>query len=459
MLAENYCRGSSFERPSCAVFDSTGQIDLEPCNIPFCQKQQLFRYSQPCATNEQCQNFLPNTICQNLRCVCRNGYEWDGDDKQCLGRILQVNGKRHDNKEDTASPERSKSQPSVEHDTERRSQEAPQKLRPKEEDRSQTSSLIFKGLGMDFTKCRYSIRGAEYIGKINTTASGKTCQRWDMSFPHVPVEAASHDEDFPDGSRTLAENYCRNPNLDSSPWCYTTDPEVEWEYCDVPSCRKVNDADSTRETGEDSEPNQYQIGYQNEDDLIFLNLGFLAPFGCRNTARGKEYIGSMSRTVSGKRCQRWDASGPHEPSGNARRDENFPDGSRSLAKNYCRNPDSSSGGPWCYTSDPDIRREYCNIPYCRRGSFFTFGQDCTTSRECHTAFTTGIFNKKWVNFRSTSQEEFRKYLQSTPREEFGKCFQSTPKEEFGKCFQSTPKEEFRKCFQSTPKEEYARYSS
>ena len=37
---------------------------------------------------------------------------------------------------------------------------------------------------------------------------------------------------------TVAVNFCRNPDpWDSSgPWCYTTDPYVRWEYCDVPFC-------------------------------------------------------------------------------------------------------------------------------------------------------------------------------------------------------------------------------
>merc|ERR1712096_214726 len=33
-------------------------------------------------------------------------------------------------------------------------------------------------------------------------------------------------------------NYCRNPQTDlkTKVWCYTTDPEVEWEFCPVPIC-------------------------------------------------------------------------------------------------------------------------------------------------------------------------------------------------------------------------------
>ena len=27
--------------------------------------------------------------------------------------------------------------------------------------------------------------------------------------------------------------------------------------------------------------------------------------------------------------------------------------------NYCRNPDNEPEGAWCYTTDPDVRWEYC----------------------------------------------------------------------------------------------------
>lgn len=39
--------------------------------------------------------------------------------------------------------------------------------------------------------------------------------------------------------RGLEKNYCRNPDNDKSPWCYTTDPSVRWEYCSLKKCTDV----------------------------------------------------------------------------------------------------------------------------------------------------------------------------------------------------------------------------
>lgn len=37
-----------------------------------------------------------------------------------------------------------------------------------------------------------------------------------------------------------SENYCRNAGgEESSPWCYTMDPNVRWQKCDIPLCGKA----------------------------------------------------------------------------------------------------------------------------------------------------------------------------------------------------------------------------
>jgi len=75
----------------------------------------------------------------------------------------------------------------------------------------------------------------KYRGSISVTESGETCQAWDSQSPH------SHTYD-PDnyqgeGLRGRNNNYCRNPNQDrDKAWCYTENPSIPWEYCDVPYC-------------------------------------------------------------------------------------------------------------------------------------------------------------------------------------------------------------------------------
>jgi len=45
---------------------------------------------------------------------------------------------------------------------------------------------------------------------------------------------------FADGSVSAANNYCRNPDDDPiGLWCYTTNPSVRWEYCDIPICGQL----------------------------------------------------------------------------------------------------------------------------------------------------------------------------------------------------------------------------
>jgi len=86
---------------------------------------------------------------------------------------------------------------------------------------------------------------------------------------------------------------------------------------------------------------------------------------CKSTAEGSDYRGSKNTTVSGRDCQSWSASWPHEPNSDVI-DSNFPDGSVAAAGNKCRNPNPSfDEGVWCYTMDPDKRWELCDVPICQ----------------------------------------------------------------------------------------------
>jgi hypothetical protein len=88
-------------------------------------------------------------------------------------------------------------------------------------------------------ECKTTEKGEEYNGTTSTTVHGYTCQKWTSQSPH------KHDEwkVFPDGSAEAAGNYCRNPDgSGDEPWCYTTDEDTRWDYCDIALCES-SDAD------------------------------------------------------------------------------------------------------------------------------------------------------------------------------------------------------------------------
>ncbi|KAL2777444.1 hepatocyte growth factor isoform 5 precursor [Daubentonia madagascariensis] len=78
--------------------------------------------------------------------------------------------------------------------------------------------------------------------------------------------------------------------------------------------------------------------------------------------KGGSYKGTVSITKSGIKCQPWNSMIPHEhsflPSSYRGKD---------LQENYCRNPRGEEGGPWCFTSNPEVRYEVCDIPQCSEG--------------------------------------------------------------------------------------------
>ncbi|XP_063435531.1 plasminogen-like [Mytilus trossulus] len=167
-------------------------------------------------------------------------------------------------------------------------------------------------------ECIQNQLGIDYTGYVNTTDTGRTCQAWSDSYPHshhLPEKLADD------------QNYCRNPDSQPyGPWCYTTDPNIRWEYCTVPFC------------------DGFEISAKPDQD-------------CRMDQQGKNYTGTISKTILGQKCQAWSSLVPNQHRYSIKMADQ---------ENYCRNPDNEEYGPWCYTTDPDTKWELCDIPYCRK---------------------------------------------------------------------------------------------
>ncbi len=126
---------------------------------------------------------------------------------------------------------------------------------------------------------------------------------------------------------------------------------------------------------------------------------------CKSNVTGVEFRGtSFTKTTSGRTCQKWDQDSPHNHTWNDNPNRILTFAlqgeliswipakqkatlgvwfahivwlmmaplwsscdiliSSSLQVNYCRNPDNKPHGPWCYTTDPNKRWEFCGVPKC-----------------------------------------------------------------------------------------------
>jgi hypothetical protein len=75
------------------------------------------------------------------------------------------------------------------------------------------------------------VKQIDYRGNISITENGRTCQKWDEQSPNVHYWLSI---DYPNAD-IHDNNYCRSPDGEW-PWCITTDTNILWEYCDIPSC-------------------------------------------------------------------------------------------------------------------------------------------------------------------------------------------------------------------------------
>lgn len=80
-----------------------------------------------------------------------------------------------------------------------------------------------------------------------------------------------------------------------------------------------------------------------------LNISCFVLEPCINATQLKDqHLGTKSTAISGRICQNCSVQSPHRHGGGAEGNPNF-----------CRNNWGWEGGPWCHTTDPNVRFEAC----------------------------------------------------------------------------------------------------
>tara|TARA_B110000208_G_scaffold51501_1_gene67674 strand:+ start:37567 stop:38814 length:1248 start_codon:yes stop_codon:yes gene_type:complete len=67
------------------------------------------------------------------------------------------------------------------------------------------------------------------VNNVSKTISGTECQNWNANLPHKIDSKYTDMTDVGIGNH----NYCRNPEKEDSAWCYTINPNIEKEECNL----------------------------------------------------------------------------------------------------------------------------------------------------------------------------------------------------------------------------------
>ncbi|XP_046871569.1 tissue-type plasminogen activator, partial [Hypomesus transpacificus] len=178
-------------------------------------------------------------------------------------------------------------------------------------------------------------QGGGYRGTWRISRSGSECINWNSTSLRGKKFTARRPDAASLGLGN--HNFCRNPDSDSSPWCYVyRGIEVSWELCSLPKCP--------------AGPNLECV------------LG-----------SGQSYRGTTAVTKGGSQCLSWDSPIVSRKIYTAWRSD-----ARTLglgSHNFCRNPDGERA-PWCHVyKNMQLTWDVCDITKClgRPGRITTLG--------------------------------------------------------------------------------------
>ncbi|KAM4745019.1 tissue-type plasminogen activator isoform 3-T6 [Anableps anableps] len=168
--------------------------------------------------------------------------------------------------------------------------------------------------------------GIGYRGTWSISQTGAGCINWNSTslrgrrFTAQKLDASS--------LGLGNHNFCRNPDHDSSPWCYIyRGTQIAWEFCSVPKCPED----------------------ENRECIV---------------GSGQKYRGTASVTESGSTCLPWDFPAVKLKGNHAWRSNALDLGLSN--HNFCRNPDGDVA-PWCHIyRNMVLTWELCDIPRCSK---------------------------------------------------------------------------------------------
>ena len=112
------------------------------------------------------------------------------------------------------------------------------------------------------------------------------------------------------------------------------------------------------------------IASKKTPEIYYPSFKMFSDQECFNEKNGVDYSGNIAITKSGFKCQFWNSQAPNTHS--------FDANSSGIGDhNYCRNPDNTSGRPWCYLA---LHQgwEFCDVDYCIKDALsYLFNAQCS----------------------------------------------------------------------------------
>ncbi|XP_033099068.1 apolipoprotein(a)-like [Anneissia japonica] len=102
-------------------------------------------------------------------------------------------------------------------------------LKGKHEYLSVCEVRVYSETDIEKTECYYDTEGLDYRGIRTTTTGGYLCHYWNTDENMAYITNNNHTtEGIGD------HNFCRNPDMDETVWCFSELPEINWQICAVP---------------------------------------------------------------------------------------------------------------------------------------------------------------------------------------------------------------------------------